>query len=155
MEIIKIHYNKSRPVKDWNEIKAEAEALLKFMNDSKGVFAGREGMALHHSQVTESPWDFFVASPVLLEKKLMDRQIIINARIVDSDERKLRMREGCMSFPHKQPKFVERWFNVKVEYETPKGNGLETVREKLTWPVSQMFQHEIDHAQGRNIYYES
>ncbi len=154
MEIIKIHYTPAKPVESWAQIKLQAEDLKKFMDDNEATFAGRESFALHHCQVSEEPWNFFVANKKLLEKKMMQDQIIINPRIIENDGKLLRMLEGCMSFPHRKEKYVERYLKIKVEYQTPTLLGLKTVVVEPVWPISQMFQHEADHALGKNIYYE-
>lgn len=69
----------------------------------------------------------------------------------------MRLLEGCMSFPHKKAKNVERFYEVTVEYQIPVKtlgiNRLKTVRETVKGLKAHIFQHEIDHMQGKNIYY--
>lgn len=71
---------------------------------------------------------------------------------------KYRVEEACMSFPHKKAKKVDRFYEVKVEYQIPAkglmgGMKLKTIRETVTGLKAHIFQHEIDHMQGKNIFY--
>jgi len=68
------------------------------------------------------------------------------------------MKEGCMSFPQRKPKNVDRIFQVKVRYWYP----VEFLGFKFLWRKTevveglkaQIFQHEIQHFEGENIYYK-
>lgn len=70
---------------------------------------------------------------------------------------RMRLLEGCMSYPHKKAKNVDRFYEVKVEYQIPVRilgfDRLKTVRETVTGLKAHIFQHEIDHMNGVNIYY--
>lgn len=67
-------------------------------------------------------------------------------------------KEGCMSFPHRKPKNVDRVFKLKVAYSYP----VTILGFTFLWPKSewvqglkaQIFQHEIQHFEGENIYYQ-
>ena len=58
--------------------------------------------------------------------------------------------EGCMSFPFRKPKKVERFVAVKVWYQNEK---LELITTTLEGPAAHVFQHETDHGAGKNIYF--
>lgn len=63
--------------------------------------------------------------------------------------------EGCMSFPHRKLKRINRFNKIKVSYQTRGGMlGLKTHTCWLEGLPSQIFQHEFDHCQGKNIYFE-
>lgn len=66
-------------------------------------------------------------------------------------------KEGCMSFPHKKEKNVERFFRIKVRYYYPVTVlGFTFLRPKTEWVEglkSVIFQHELEHFESGNIYY--
>ncbi|MCK9578715.1 peptide deformylase [bacterium] len=156
MIIIPIHYLKSLPVENWEQIKIQAEELKKFMDDNNGTFDGREGCALHHSQVSDKPFNFFVVNRKLIPELVFKYRIIINPKLIKGEGMKIKMPEGCMSFPFRKEKYVERYYKVRVEYQVPVMFGkLKTITENLTGLQSQVFQHECDHGEGKNIYFEN
>lgn len=107
-------------------------------------------------------------------------QIIINAEVLEAPEKiqhevperkfkengepiisikdkilsnKIYVPDGCMSFPKKKQKNVEIFYKVKVRYQIPSWRGLKTVTEWVEGVKAHIFQHEIDHSRGINIYY--
>lgn len=153
LKFIKVHYNQSVPVNNWNAIKDTAEAMDKLM-------AQREHMlAIHHAYVTDRPLNFFVLNDVTLKDFIekMQSKYIINPKITGFIKASvMAMPEGCAAFPHKSPKKVMRAFVLKVTYYIPdplSKTGLKKVEKEVDRIMAQIFQHEIDHAEGRNIFY--
>lgn len=68
------------------------------------------------------------------------------------------MKEGCMSFLFRKPKNVDRVYRVKVRYWYPvEFLGFKFLWRKTEWVEglkAQILQHEIMHAEGKNIYYD-
>lgn len=68
-------------------------------------------------------------------------------------------KEGCMSFVRRKPKIVNRAWRIKVRYQYPtKVMGLQKMKTADEWCEglkAQIFQHEIEHMDGKNIYYEA
>lgn len=62
--------------------------------------------------------------------------------------------EGCMSFPHRRGKRVNRYNKIKVRYQIKGAFGLKKVTKWLEGLPSQVFQHEFDHTQGQNIFFD-
>ena len=58
-----------------------------------------------------------------------------------------------MSFPNRKPKNVEVYYRIKVRYQIPAWYGLKTKTEWVEGLKAHIFQHEINHAHGKNIYY--
>jgi peptide deformylase len=60
-----------------------------------------------------------------------------------------------MSFPDKKDKLVKRYYRIKVKYQIVILGGLflKTKKEILEGLKAHVFQHEYDHAQGKNIFY--
>jgi peptide deformylase len=67
----------------------------------------------------------------------------------------IEVKEGCMSFPDKKDKLVKRYYRIKVKYQIVILGGLflKTKKEILEGLKAHVFQHEYDHAQGKNIFY--
>ncbi len=180
MELIKLGYEKSKPVKKYREIETEAWALKKFIIEADKK---RQCYAIHHAQVHTHPYNFFVVHPryCLGDERFFNDMVIINPKIIENvpytrppfdakllklpdtpEQREIYERmpaqfvsqwqlEGCMSFPHRKPKKVERFVAVKVSYQNEKFELITTV---LEGPAGHIFQHETDHGQGKNIYFD-
>jgi peptide deformylase len=154
MKIIPIHYNQSVPVTAWLAIEADAKAIAEMIDNS---YEDRS-FAVHHNQVSEKPYNFFVLNP----KHIMDKvaelgsRYIINPRISGVEPKSLMyLKEGCLSFPHKKMKNVDRYMLINVEFDIPENGQLVHKKFQVTDIVAQIFQHECDHAEGRNIHFSS
>ena len=108
--------------------------------------------AMHHSQIEDKdPLQLFVT---------WDRKIIINPVITRHSNYFADSKEACMSFPMEDQVIVPRWQKIEVDYVTimsdPGKEGefkLSSVQqEKLSGPESFVWQHEIDHGEGKLIY---
>jgi len=111
-----------------------------------------KAIALAHAQVSEDSFAFFVVRPDVAESVGMPT-MVINASIV-TKEAPCESFEGCMSFPHRKQRRVPRYAEIEVIYETPNERGkLEPRREKYAGLLAIMFQHEVQHAMGKNIFY--
>jgi peptide deformylase len=155
IELIKLHYKKSKPVKSYKEIEADAEEMKKLID---GGFSGGNysvAFALSHCEVNNDPFDFFVVSQKLVDDKVFKDRVIINPKITGKDEKMLiSMTEACMSVPFRRPKKVKRYFKVNVEYQIANGDKLKTKKEEAEGLKSQIFQHQIDHNESKNIYFK-
>lgn len=67
--------------------------------------------------------------------------------------------EGCMSFVHRKPKKVQRVYRITVRYWYPRKilgfNVLWRRTERVEGLKAQIFQHEIQHFEGSNIYFKN
>lgn len=70
---------------------------------------------------------------------------IFNPRIVEASETKVRMQEGCLSFPGLWLQ-VDRPEWIVAEFQDPLGN---THTKKFEGILARVFQHEYDHLQGQ------
>lgn len=62
--------------------------------------------------------------------------------------------EACMSFPHKKEKKMMRYYSIKVKYQTRGFFGrIKTHEEWIDGLKAHIFQHEMDHMEGNNIYF--
>ena len=171
MEIIRIHYNVSKPVEKWSEIKKESDEMRHFIVHGKFKGYYNKAFSLSHCQVSETPFSFFVVSPDVMAEKMFKDDVIINPKIVSALPTKkvesakvgefielpnlVKCEEPCMSFPFRKPKNVVRYNEIEVQYQVVSLiGGLKTVSQTLNGIASEIFQHEYDHCQGKNIYFE-
>ena len=71
----------------------------------------------------------------------------------------IRVAEGCMSFPHRSERKMDRYFRIKVRYQFLQklplvGYISRTRTEWVEGLKSHMFQHEVEHACGKNIHFK-
>jgi len=160
MKIIPIHYTISEPVITWDQIKEKARELVEYINT--GTFHTKP-MALSHCQVSERPFSFFVVHKDFVDSGMFDHQIIINA-VIETGKDIVRVKEGCMSFPHRKEKNVDRYSTITVRYLIPtlpipdcftvSECMLKEVKEQCTGVKAELFQHECSHTQGKNIFHD-
>lgn len=150
MQIIKPHSTISKKVSSYDEIKTQAEQLLSFTKS--GPFQGfyKSCYALHHSQVSEKPHNFFTLTEDA-SKFFGGEPIIVNPEILDK-ELSYKVNEACMSWPFRNLKKVERFMHIKAKYEILKGGKLKLIEEDLYGLAAQIFQHETDHGNGKMIH---
>lgn len=146
----------SQTVTNFDEIKDKApelQAVLERGDFNHGPFH-KNHIALHHSQVDENPYNFFVIKRSIVGAKDNEIIAVINPKIIERDEdSKSTHTEGCISFPFRQDKKVQRYDRVKVQYQVADDKGNLTMKEEWTEGLmARVFQHEIQHAQGGNIY---
>lgn len=152
MKIIQPHYNLSVPVTAWLAIEADARAIAE-MIDSE--YEDRS-FAVHHSQVCEKPYNFFVLNPKHIKDKVAElgSRYIINPRVSAVEPKSLMyLKEGCLSFPHRKMKNVDRYMLIDVEFDIPENGQLVHKKFRVTDIVAQIFQHECEHAEGKNIHF--
>jgi peptide deformylase len=74
-------------------------------------------------------------------------QVCFNPRIVDAGNEVALLDEGCLSYPGIFVK-IKRPKNIKVRYTQPNG---ETLTATFTGMTARIFQHELDHQDGKNF----
>jgi len=154
MRIIKVHYTPSVPVTSWGEIQDAARELLQLVDADTFPGNNPEAIAIHHAQVSEAPFAFFAVNSKYIESFDLTRRIIINPRIVAVDESSVVYgKEACMSFPYRSGKHLLRYGRITVDYQIPIIGELEKLVEECEGLKAIVFQHEIDHQQGKNIYF--
>jgi peptide deformylase len=147
----------SKKVTNIQEIQRDIFAMQAALETNDfGMFKGdKEHHALHHSQVNEDPFNFFVIKRSLVRAKDNEMIAVINPEIIEVQESsRILHLEGCMSFPFRPDKKVHRYNEIKVRYETPSDDAgeLQTKEETVYGIIAFIFQHEIQHGKGGNIY---
>lgn len=189
-------------------VKATAEEMMQWMNETNGNFKGEfsKAFAMAHCQVVEhdKPLKLFVVDKELVAPKevpdgkqnlvntFFEAQAIFNAEVLEAPEkvtRKVPQRkvtrdpkelkaevsvelvekevnnvivvpEGCMSFPHRSERNMERKYRIKVRYQYLTKNVLgmvkvETFEGWVEGLKAHIIQHETDHFDGVNIHFRN
>lgn len=145
--IIAPHHLKSRDVtkKDLKRLLDDAYHLARLCHVQHGNYPG--GYAVAHCQITDKdPLRFFV---------MYDGLIVINPIITRHSGYKTKKKEGCLSYPVMPEVYVDRWNKCEVEFYTidqETKSMIGPINLKLTDKKSQVFQHEMDHFNGVDIY---
>mgnify|MGYP000922329826 FL=1 len=114
-----------------------------------GIHPG--GFAVAHPQIDKKdPLRFFVTK---------DKEIIINPEITNHTKVAVDRLEGCLSFPMNNPITVKRFNKIEATFQTIKPDDLnkkmilsDKIKISLNGVEAQIFQHEIDHFEGKYIF---
>lgn len=126
---------KTKPVK---KITPELLSLVKEMIKLTKTFKDPEGVGLASTQIGRTE-NFFVVKD---GKKFI---AVFNARIIDKSQKTKTFFEGCLSIPNYYGE-VKRPVTITAEYSDESNKK---IVKKLTGIRSWIFQHEIDHINGR------
>lgn len=146
MKIVDAHRVISRECTDFEAKRIAREAFL--MKD----FFGEYTVALAHPQVDDrEPLRFFVLRHFLLDEARST--VIVNPRITRHSGYTVDSLEGCHTWPGRPHKVVQRWRKCEVQYQVLDGNKLSEIREEaLVGFKAFVFQHELDHLDGKYCY---
>jgi peptide deformylase len=139
------HNKISREVKneDLETVKKDGEIMHRLNFEKVGIHSG--GLSVAHPQINnQDPLRFFVTR---------EGEYVINPKIMNHTKHTVDSLEGCLSFPYDESITVQRYNIIDVIYQTLDEKGItelksETVRGKR----SKVFQHEIDHFDGKYIF---
>lgn len=148
------HNIKSRWVTkdDLPRVIADGKDLAAMCNLPRGKYSGIAALA--HPQIdNKDPLRFFV---------LPNGMVVINPVITSSTKSHVFKKEACMSFPDKDViQELPRFNKITVTYQTlalvdgnPDPVLSKTITETLNGGISHVYQHELGHLNGCNIYDE-
>lgn len=148
------HNKKSRWVTsaDLPKVLADGKDLVAMCNLPRGKYSGIAALA--HPQIDDQdPLRFFI---------LPNGMVVINPVISNHTKVTVMKKEGCMSFEENEIKEdVARFNKVTVTYQTlQRSEGSEDpvlsppTTETFNGSMSHIYQHEISHLNGCNIYDE-
>ena len=155
MKIILPHQKASQKVTTYKDIKQDVDRMLEMLN-GRGNFAGqyKNGWALSHAQVSEKPYAFFVTHKSF---EGILPEIVINPRILEAFE-PVQWKEACLSYPFRPEIKTVRHWRLIVEFDVPQrgilGTRLKTEQLSVDGLAAILFQHEVDHSKGIDIYHK-
>lgn len=110
---------------------------------------------IYNPQILETPATVEKNIPKRVVSKDKDGDVthkIVRTRGMVSNS--YEVEEACMSFNHKKAKKVMRYYRIKVKYQTRGFFGrIRTHTEWIEGLKAHIFQHEMDHMNGENIYF--
>ena len=119
-----------------------------------------ESVAVFEERVIINPQ--IIEAPIYLEENSLLKRIFTGKKFEETTEVSTgkkpnsgQFMEACMSFPHRKTKKITRFNKIKVSYQT-KGRGRNGMKKHTAWLeglASQVFQHEFDHCEGKNIFF--
>lgn len=139
------HKKTSRTVTndDIETVIREGGVLLALCSIRRGMFPSAYAVA--HPQIEKrKPLRFFVTR---------DGEIIINPIITNHSNYTVESIEGCMTFPTHRLIPVKRFQKCEVDYQTIEDNKLTEIKHRsLSGKEAFIYQHEIQHFDGQNIF---
>lgn len=130
---------------DIDKILSEAGIMFDLCELPHGKYPN--AFAIAHNQIEkEDPIAFFVS---------IGGDIIINPSIIKHSNYVVEKMEGCMSYPDRPMVSVDRWQKCEVEYQSITDDGEKLTEKeviKLSGKEAEVYQHEIEHLEGKSIY---
>lgn len=124
-------------------------------NTSKNFFFPSQ--IIINAEVVETPEKIKANKPervVVKENGKVGTKIVIKEVM---EKNLIGVPEACMSFLNRTQKTKERFYRVKVRYQIPrKILGMWFLLRREEWVEglkSHIFQHEVEHSRGENMYY--
>lgn len=111
-----------------------SQELVKFMYDRNGIglAANQVGVPYRIFAMRGSPENF----------------VCFNPKIVHCSQEQVSLEEGCLTYPGLIVK-IKRPQHIRVRFQTPNG---ETLTKQFTGMSARVFQHELDHLDGKIFY---
>jgi len=132
-----------KPTKPVDLNKENPEELKKLIKYMRSEMSRINGIGLSANQVGSDKRLFVANVPDKQNKRRF--YAIINPKIVKTSKEKVPMEEGCLSVPHTYG-VIERPKEIILEGYKPNGKK---IRIKAFGLLAQVFQHEIDHLDGK------
>lgn len=169
------HFPKPYPVAyAVSHCQVEMEKPYAFFVIHKDMLGGRkmkQGKNTAKNYYFQSPVIFnaqILEAPAKIPAKIPSRELVKNEKgkmtgskiVIKEGEvhNLIPLPEACLSFLHRKQKNKDRYYRVKVRYwELAHFLGIAYLKRRTEWVEglkAHIFQHEIDHAKGKNIYYD-
>lgn len=116
--------------------------------------------AIFNAELLEAPEEIVEKVPNRVLRKNPDtKQEEMTVELMERKiSNKVPLKEACMSWPNRTEKNVERFFRIKVRYQyLKKVLGVYVPMRRTEWVEglkAHIFQHELDHFAGKNIYFK-
>lgn len=125
-----------------------AVEIQQIIEDMQSTLSSTQGVGLAVPQIGESKRIVIVASrptPRYPSAPLMEPTVMINPEFKALTEIREKDWEGCLSVPGIRA-LVPRYQEILIQYTDQQGDLIET---KLSGFVARIFQHEVDHLEGK------
>ena len=119
-----------------------------------------ESQAIWNAEILESPEKVTKQVPKRKIGKPKDGKVDVEIVMEDKEvDNIIEVPEACMSFPHKSKKNIKRFYRIKARYQYLKKNKLGIISTKtfegwVSGLKSHIIQHECQHFEGKNMYYD-
>jgi len=158
MEIIlPPHLKPGSAVEDLKSIIQEAQEIKELIKSGKIFYPGSkltDAYAVAQPQVSNNPLRYFVLNPIKKDIiKDFEGEVIVNPKILSKDKTtRVMFPEGCLSYPFRDMKKVKRFTIIKVRYTIIGLLRNRTIEKDLNNISAIIFQHEMQHLNGKSIY---
>lgn len=122
--------------------------IVRIIEAMQSTLAGTSGVGIAAPQISESKQIIIMASrptPRYPSAPLMEPTVMINPVFQALSETREKDWEGCLSIPGIRA-LVPRYQEILIQYTDQQGDPVET---KLSGFVARIFQHEVDHLEGK------
>jgi len=139
----KILRQKAQAVVDVQDVE-----IVRVIETMQSTLAATSGVGIAAPQISESKRIIIVASrptPRYPSAPLMEPTVMINPGFQVLSEMQEKDWEGCLSIPGIRA-LVPRYQEIKIRYTDQQGGSVET---QLSGFVARIFQHEVDHLEGK------
>lgn len=145
-KIVFPHRKHSKSVTDMREIVKDVDRIHALL-----VGGTLSGYAIHHSQISDDPFNFFCLHPTV-RHFFGGAHTIVNPKLVHGEDRRNHP-ERCLSYPYRDAKTVKRYYKITIECLVENDRGrLEPRVLDLVGLGAYIAQHEMDHAKAIYIY---
>lgn len=168
LHIIIPHLRPAMPVTDWESNLPEMLDILAGIRNKGFIFPGSkytDCFAIAQPQVSDKPLRYFVLNDGKEFQNMVKNfggLVVINP-VLESrlGSSKIFFKDACMSYPYAPAVKVKRYENITVSYDTIKhieggllaSPKLVQVRNKQLLGLDALvFQHELEHLNGKSIY---
>lgn len=141
------------------DIISEAIEIQKMINNREVYAPGSkwdECFAVAQPQVSDKPLRYFVLNSKWKELiKAYEGEFIVNPQLLSKDrESRIMFKEGCLSYPYRPPKKVKRFRKIEATYDIIDNKGrITNIPSKVLEEIPAIvFQHELEHLNGKSIW---
>lgn len=120
-----------------------------------------EGQAIFNAEILEAPDKITRKVPERVVTKDPNdiRKVSVEVQLKDKElDNTIRVKEGCMSFPLRSERNIDRKYRIKVRFQYLRKNligmtKVETFEGYVEGLKAHIFQHECDHFATKNIHF--
>jgi hypothetical protein len=117
-----------------------------------------EAQAIWNAEILEKPHKVKMQVPQRRVEKV-GKEAKVHIDLVEREvSNEIEVKEGCMSYPHRRGKYMRRFHTIKVRYQyITKTLGITHVKTFEGWVEglkAHILQHEVQHQEGKTMYFQ-